>query len=47
MQPLKKIAHLYQRLINVEILLKTVETYTHKCRLKYAYYFFPHALNRW
>ena len=44
---MEKALHIYHRLINVEILLKTVGTYTHKCRLKYAYYFYPQTLNRW
>ena len=35
MQPSKKMLHFYQRLINVKVLLKAVETYTHKD----AYYF--------
>ena len=42
MQPSKKMLHFYQWLKNVEILLKAVETYTHKD----AYYVFLHALNR-
>ena len=36
----KKMLHFYQWLINVKVLLKAVETYTHKD----AYYFFLHAL---
>ena len=40
----KKMLHFYQWLINVKVLLKAVETYTHKD----AYYFFLHALiHRW
>ena len=37
----KKMLHFYQRLINAEVLLKAIETYTHKD----GYYFFLHALN--
>ena len=36
----KKMLNFYQWLINVKVLLKAVETYTHKD----AYYFFLHAL---
>ena len=40
----KKMLNFYQWLINVKVLLKAVETYTHKD----AYYFFLHALiHRW
>ena len=45
LRPLKKVLHIYQKLINVEAWLKTVETYRHKYRLKYAYYFYPKAFN--
>ena len=43
----KKMSNLYQRLMNVEVLLKTTEIYTHRCKLKHAYYFYSHALNQW
>ena len=47
MQLSKKMLNLYQRLMNVEVLLKTTEIHTHRCRLKYAYYFYSHVLNQW
>ena len=44
MSLLKKNSHRYQWVINIKLLVKTIEIYIHKYWLKYAYYFNPHAL---